>query len=213
MHEAHQRERAHRSGVSRGVANHDGARAAVDRGRVQTLDHRRIAAAGVLGHVHRFEAERHGELHRLFRGLEQEVVGPVFGVAANRAGADESRRLDVQPGALHDLGDRPDVIFVSAGGAVGANLHLVADDLVGQRFAIRDRTRSRAGQPQVERVDAQRFHQMQDLDFLRNRGIAHRGRLQTIAQGLVVEQDSARRPQLGGIHLVPVVDEFGSIHK
>ena len=159
------------------------------------------------------EAERHGVLHRLLRGLEQEVVGPAFGVAANRAGADEGRGLNVQPGALHDLGDRPDIVLVGAGRAVGANLHFVADDLARQRLAIRDRARPRAGQTQIERVDAQGFHQMQDLNFLRNRGIAHRRRLQPVAQGLVVEQHLPGRPQLGGIHLVPVVDEFGSIHK
>ena len=140
-HEAHQGERTHRGGVSCGIANHDGARAAVDRSRVQTLDHGRIAATGVLGDIHAFEAQRHGELHCFFRGLEQEVIGPAFGVAANRTGANEGCRLNVQPGALHDLGDRPDVIFMSAGGAVGANLHFVADDLVGQRLAIRDRAR------------------------------------------------------------------------
>src|SRR5882724_10162164 len=49
------------------------------------------------------------------------------------------------------------------------------------------RARSRPRQPKVERVDAQGFHQMQDLNFLRNRGIAHRRRLQAIAQGLIVE--------------------------
>ena len=197
--------------MSRGIANHDGARPAVDRGRIQTLDHGRIAAAGVLGDIHAFEAERHGELHGFLRGLEQEVIGPAFGVAANRAGANKGRGLNVQPGALHDLGNRPDVIFVGARGAVGANLHFVADDLVGQRLAIRKRARSRSRQAQIERVDAQGFHQMQDLNFLRNRGIAHRGRLQPIAQGLIVEQDFSGWPQLGGIHLVPVVDKFGSI--
>ena len=191
--EPHQRECSHRRGMSGGIANHDGARPAVDRGRVKTLHHLRIAAARVLGDVHRFEAQRHGELHGFFRGLKQEVVGPAFGVAANRTGANEGRGLNVQPGALHDLGDRPDVILVGAGGAVGANLHLVADDLAGQRLAIRDCARSGAGQSQIERVDAQGFHQMQDLNFLCNRGIAHRRRLQPIAQGLIVEQDLSRR--------------------
>ena len=211
-HELHQGKRAHGRGVSRGIANHDGARAAIDRGRVQTLDHLRIAAGRVLGDVHGIEAQRHRVFHRLFRGLEQEVIGPVFGVAADRAGADEGGGLDVQPGALHDLGDRPNVIFVSARRAVGANLHLVADDLAGQRLAVRQRARSRARQAEVERVDAQGFHQMQDLNFFFDRGIAHRRRLQAVAQSLIVEQDAARRPQHGGVYLVPVVDEFGGIH-
>ena len=68
------------------------------------------------------------------------------------------REWVVEARALHDVGDRPDVIFVSPRGAVGANFHLVADDLVGQRFAICKRPRSRARQPEVERVDAQGFH-------------------------------------------------------
>jgi hypothetical protein len=53
---------------------------------------------------------------------------------------------------------------------------------------------------------------MQDLNFLRNRRVAHGGRLQPVAQSLVVEQDAPGRPQLGGIRTVPIVDEFRSIH-
>src|SRR3990172_8358416 len=37
------------------------------------------------------------------------------------------------------------------------------------------------GQSQVERVDAQGLHQVQDLDLLVERRIAHRGRLQAVA--------------------------------
>src|SRR5207249_4697523 len=43
-HELDQREGAHRSGVSGGVAEDDSARAAVDRSGVKALDHFRIAA-------------------------------------------------------------------------------------------------------------------------------------------------------------------------
>ena len=122
--------------MSSGIANHDRARAAIDGGRVETLHHFRIAARGVLGDIHRFESERYGVFNGFFGGLKQEIVGPAFGIAADGTGSNESRRLYIQPGALHDFSDRPDVILMGPGGAVGLNLHFVADDLVGQRFAM-----------------------------------------------------------------------------
>jgi hypothetical protein len=62
---------------------------------------------------------------------------------------------------------------MGAGGAVGPNLHFAADDLASQCFAIRRRARSGSGQAEVERVDAQGFHAMKDLNFFFDGGIAH----------------------------------------
>ncbi len=110
------------SGMAGGVADDDGARAAVDGRRVEALDGGRVAAAGVFGDVHDVEAEGDGELYGLFGGLEEEVVGPTFGVAADGAGSDEGGGFDVEAGAVDDFGDGGNVVFVSAGGAVGTNL-------------------------------------------------------------------------------------------
>src|SRR4029077_13951011 len=102
-------------------------------------------AARVLGDIHGFKAQRHRVFYRLLGGLEQEIVSPTLGVAADWAGTDEGRRLDVEPGTLHDFGDRPNVILMGAGCAVGLNLHLVADDLVSQGFTVSHGTRPRTG--------------------------------------------------------------------
>src|SRR5258707_10392427 len=104
-----------------GVADDDSARAVVDGCRVESFHHLGIAAAGVLGHIHDFEAEAGGKLYGFFCGLEEEVVGPTFGVAANGAGANESGGFDIEAGALRDFRDRTNVVFVSASGTVGAN--------------------------------------------------------------------------------------------
>ena len=65
---------------------------------------------------------------------------------------------------------------------------------------------------EVERVDAQRFHQMQDMKFFLDRGIPHGWRLQSVTQSLIVEENPPGGTQRGGILLVPVVDELRSFH-
>src|SRR5450631_2528900 len=70
----------------------------------------------------------------------------------------------------------------------------------------------RSRQSKRQRMDSQRLHQMKDLDLLRDGRIAHRRRLQPIAQGLVVDQHRPWRLQARRVILVPVVDELGSVH-
>ena len=94
---------------------------------------------------------------------------------------------------------------------VGANLHLVRNDLPRQRRHMLDRARSRARQSQIERVDPQRLHQMKNFDFLGDRRIAHRRRLQPIAQALIIQQHRSRGLQSRRMILVPVVDEFREV--
>src|ERR1700680_204775 len=149
-YELDQCERAHRRGVAGSVADYDGAGAAVDCRRVELLDRIRIATGGVLGDVHGIEAERDRVLDRSVSGLEQEVVGPSFGETTDGARSNESCGFDAQAGFLDDLGDWPDVIFMGARGTVGANLHLVRDDLAGQRRHRFYCTRPRARQAEIE---------------------------------------------------------------
>src|SRR6266516_4057193 len=80
-HELHQRQSAHGSGVSGGVAEDDGACAAIDRSGVEALDHFRIAPGGVLGDVHDFEAKRHGVFDGLLGGLQHKEIETAFSVA------------------------------------------------------------------------------------------------------------------------------------
>ena len=115
------------------------------------------------------------------------------------------------PGALHDLGDGTNVVLMSAGRAVGLDLHLGAANLAGQRLAVGHGARASAGQPDVEHVDADGFHQMKDLDLLFDGRIAHRGRLQAVAQRFVIQQDAAGRDHRAGVDRVPVVNQFRNI--
>ena len=195
------------------IADHDGARAAIDRRRVKPLHGLRIAARGVLGDVHRIEAERNRIFHGLLGGLQKKIVGPAFRKPANGTRTDERRGFDAQAGLLHDLGDGTNIVLMRARSAVGANLHLVRHDFPRQRGHVLDRARSRARQPEIERVDPERLHQMKNFNLLGNRGIAHRRRLQPIAQALIVEQNRPRRLQPRRMILVPVVDEFGGVHR
>src|SRR5215469_8219413 len=64
--EVHQRERAHRSSVSGGVADDDSVRTAINGIGVQPPDRFWIAACRVFGDIHHFEAKRNAEFHRFF---------------------------------------------------------------------------------------------------------------------------------------------------
>ena len=211
-HKSHQRQSAHGSGVSCGIADHNGPRAAIDRCRIEPLHCLGIAAGRVLGHIHRVEAERNRIFHGLLGGVQKKIVRPTFGETANGARSDEGCRFDRQTRLLHNLRNRADIVLKSARRTVGTNLHLVRDDLPRQRRHMLHCARSCAGQPQVKRVNPQRLHQMKNFNFLGDRGIAHRRRLQSIAQALIVQQHRPRRLQSRRMNLVPVVDEFGSVH-
>ena len=168
----------------------------------------RIAACGVLGDIHDLQTLGHGELYRMFRGAQQEVVGPIFGVASDRARPDESSRLDGNAGALDEFRNRPDVVFVGARGAIRLDLQPGTADLPRQRLAVRQRARAGPRQTDVQHIDADRFHQVEDLDLLVDGGIVDGGRLQSVAQRLVVKQNPARGLHGSRIDLVPVVNQF-----
>ncbi len=95
---------------------------------------------------------------------------------------------------------------MGASRAVGLNLQLGAADLTSQRFGVGYGARAGARQSDVEHVDANTFQQVKDFDLLFNGGIAHRGRLQPIAQRLVIQQNFAGRHHRAGIDRVPVVN-------
>ncbi len=93
-------------------------------------------------------------------------------------------------------------------GAVGLDLQLRAADLAGQSFTMRNGARSGARQADVEHVDPQGLHQMENLDLLFDRGILHRRRLKSVAQRFVVQQHFTGRHHRPGIDDIPVVDQL-----
>src|ERR1700722_4982298 len=132
----HKRHHAHRSSVTDGIADYDCFRAAADCGAVHAPYGFRITARGVLGDVHYLETERDRIFHRVLSGAQKEVVGPVFGVASDWAGADKCCRLDRNASALDDFGNRADVVLMGAGSTVGLDLQLGAANLASQRLAM-----------------------------------------------------------------------------
>src|SRR5205823_688444 len=110
--------------------------------------------------------------------------------------------------ALRDLGDGTDVVLVRPRGAVRGDGELGVDDLARQALDGALHVRAGAGKADVGRVDADVVHEVQRADFLVQRRIGHRRRLQAVAQRLVVELDllpaGTRRLLARG---VPVVDE------
>jgi len=103
--------------------------------------------------------------------------------------------------------------FLGAGGAVAFDLQVSPGDLPRQRLYVRHRARARARQSQVEGIDAQGLHQVENLDLLFDGRIADGRRLQAVAQGFVVEQDRSARRQLRRRYLVPVVDQVRTVHQ
>ncbi len=149
-----------------------------------------------------------GELHGFFGGALEMIDGPVFHEASNGAGAEEGGGFDGDSHSLRNFGDRANVGFDGAGGGVGANLHAIGGDLAGESFGVLDGARAGAGKADVQRIDAERFHQMQDFDFFFDAGIVDRGILQAVAEGFVVEQDAGAWWDKRGGSLVPIVDPF-----
>ena len=211
--ESHQVHGSGRCGVADGVAQAQALGSGPNRGLEQLPQGLRLGAHRVLGHVHDRQSVGHRERHRLFRVPEHRVQGPILGVLADRRGADEGAHLDRDPRLLGDLDHRQDVLFEGAGGAVRLDLEPGVCDLLRQPHDVAHHVGSRTGQTDVGRVDAEPLHQVQDTDLVLDRRCLHRGRLEAVAQRLVIELDASRRalPALAGI--VPIVDQLAFVHR
>src|SRR6267378_1618258 len=140
-----------------------------------------------------------GKLDGFFGGALKVVDGPVFDQAADRAGAEEGGGFDGDSHALRNFSDGPNVGFDGASGGVGANLHAIGGDFAGEGFGVFYGAGAGAGETDVERVDAERFHQVEDFDFFFDAGIVDGGILQAVAQSFVVQQHArAWRDKRGG---------------
>src|SRR2546429_4500145 len=184
----------------------------MDRRFVKTFHRLRIAARRILGYIHDVETQRPGILHGCLCSLEQKVVSPALGVAADWTRSQKSGGFNIQARTLNDFSNRTYIVLMGARRTIGTNLHFPLDDLARQCFHVLHCTLACSRKSEVERVDAQRFHQMQDMKFFLDRGIPHGWRLQSVTQSLIVEENPPGGTQRGGILLVPVVDKFGSFH-
>ena len=82
------------------------------------------------------------------------------------------------------------------------------DDFAGERFGVGIGARTGAGQADIDGVNAERFHQVEDFDFFADAGIVDGGILEAVAKGFVVEHHAAAGGDFGVGEGVPVVDEF-----
>src|SRR5258708_280929 len=198
-----------RGRVAHRVADRDGTCATADRRGIQPFHGFRIATRRVFGYVHHAKSQRTSVGDGLFRGLEQEVVGPVFRVTPYGAGTDEAGDIDGKAYALRNLRHRTNVVFMGAGRAVGFDLHFGAYDLAGQGFHVRHRPGTGPGKSEIGAVDAQVFHQVQDFDFLADGGIFDGRRLQAVAKGFVIQYRPTAGTQRSSGNRVPVVNKVG----
>ena len=121
-------------------------------------------------------------------------------------------RLDGNSGALHDFRDGANVVLVRAGGAVGPDLNFRVRPISRARASqCAVRTRTGARQPKIERVDTELLHQMEDTNLLFDGRIAHRGRLQPVAQRFVIQQDPASRHHRARIDSIPIVNKIRNV--
>ncbi len=73
---------------------------------------------------------------------------------------------------------------------------------------MRDGAGTGAGEADVQRIDAERFHEVQDFDFFFDAGVVDGGILQAVAERFVIQQNACARWNQRGGGLVPVVDPF-----
>src|SRR5439155_23553586 len=93
----------------------------------------------------------------------------------------KSRRRDRDARLFGYINDRINVRNRCTRGAVRTNLQFALRYLFREREHVTLRTWPGAGQPDIEHVDAEIFHQVEELDFCFDGWIARRWLLQTVA--------------------------------
>src|SRR5207245_10313597 len=109
LYESYQRLDAIRCRMSDRIRQTDPCGAAVDRRAVQRLQGLGPRPGRVFGDVHDRQAVLDGVRHGFLGGLEDAVEGPVFGVLADRGGADERRGFDRDAHLFGDPDHVPEV--------------------------------------------------------------------------------------------------------
>jgi hypothetical protein len=183
-------------------------RAVIDRRAEERGQHLGPRAGGVLGDVRHRQARLHRDVDRLRAALGDEVHVPLLRVLANGARADERVDLDRQPRLLRKLDHRRDVADHRATGARDLDLHLAVDDLPAEAQHVLEGALGASRKADVRLVDAEVFHQVQDLQLVVDARILDRGVLQAVAERLVEQRETLRNDPAFAIDLVPVEDEL-----
>ena len=141
------------------------------------------------------------------RALVWEIIGNIRAATASVSGCTAAPEVGYQPNVSANVSDLIyDWNTIYARSMVPAGRVLLNDESL--RDGLQSPSGTGSGQAQVQHVDADPFHQVEDIDLLLNGRITHRGRLEAVAQRLVIQQHSARRHHGPGIDRVPVVNEI-----
>src|SRR5262249_18014359 len=117
--------------------------------------------------------------------------------------------FDRDPDPLGDLDDRDDVGRDGSRRAVGADLETTFDDLPRQTRDVLDDVRPGPGQSDVDRIDAELVHHVEEGELAVDRGTLDRRRLEAVGEGFVVQLDSPPCGKDGASRAIPVVNELG----
>src|SRR5882724_1934877 len=111
--------------MSDGVADTYRLRSALDGRSVEGANCFWVGPRSVLGDIHHRHTFTDCKRHRLFRQVQQLVERPVFCKKPYGRRADESTGFDRNTNPLRDIDNWPDIVAVSASGAVRPNLQLL----------------------------------------------------------------------------------------
>src|SRR5882724_9985057 len=111
--------------MSDGIADAYRLRSALDGRGVKGTNCGRVCPRSVFGDIHHRYTFTDCKRHRVFRQLQQLVERPVFCKKPYGRRADESTGFDRNTNPLGDFDNWPDIVAVSASGAVRPNLQLL----------------------------------------------------------------------------------------
>ena len=199
-------------GVTDGVRETDPPRPRLDRGREEPGERPGPRPCRVLCDVHDIEPLADGELDGVARRRQDLIHIPVLCVLADRRASDEGGDLDVEAGRLLDARHGFDVGPDRAGGRIGLDREPSIGNLASQREARLVSAGPGAGKADVDRVDAEVHHEVEEFDLLLDRRILDGRILEAVAQRLVVQFDPGSRVVVAPRKRVPVVYQFVLAH-
>jgi hypothetical protein len=112
---------------------------------------------------------------------------PFFRILASGAAADKHAGLDGNAGQLHRLSNGLNVDHHGSRSAVGTDPHSLLLDFTAKTEDGLTLPLAGTRQADVGRFNAERFHEVQDLQLVIDRRIGNRWALQSIAQRLVID--------------------------
>ena len=157
--------------VPAGVAHAEPANAQLKSALIHLNDVFWLGTGGVLGHEHHRDVLFNRETDRTFHGVEQLLHGPIFGVHADGARAEEGRGLDVHAVLGLKVNQGFDVRHDRAHSTSGLNGVIVLADVTEHRVDVVDVERTRSGEAKIDPLQAKLLHVIEQFLLLFDRGV------------------------------------------